>query len=246
MIFNKKVKLSSRCLALLAISCSALLILAISGCSLKKESQIAGRTMGTTYHNKVVTGFFIRLEGLEEKIERTLNDAPAPEEIADLLPQVGFRHIRFQDGRTLSKQIVPLFVDLSSMAKGYGVDPVVRLLRGEGYQDFLVEIGGEVYASGRRKGGECWLWGSICLTKMPRWMPSTVWSSWRIKPLPPAAITATSFKPTASAIRIFLIPEPAIRFQTAWSAFPSWPMPVPWRTVWLPASRSWVLKKVLS
>jgi len=228
MIFKKNIGLSCRNLALLAISCSVLLMPAISGCSLKKESQIAGRTMGTTYHIKVVTGFFSRLAGLEEKIERTLKDinqsmsihipdseisrfnaigavnqpfeasegfwyvmkvsekiyhktggawdgtvfplirlwkfntgaqkfrVPAPEEIAELLPQVGFRHIRFQDGRTLSKQIVPLSVDLSSIAKGYGVDQVADLLRKEGFQDFLVEIGGEVYASGRRKDGERW------------------------------------------------------------------------------------------
>lgn len=214
--------------AILIMAGSMLLILAAGGCSLKKEVEISGRTMGTTYHIKVVTGFFSRPAGLEEKIERTLKAVnqsmsvhmpgseisrfnaigspdqpfeasegfwsvmnvaekiyhqtggawdgtvfplirlwkfntgaqqyrvPAPEEIAALLPRVGFRHIRFQDGRRLSKQIIPLSVDLSSIAKGYGVDQVADLLRAEGFQDFLVEIGGEVYASGRRKDGGRW------------------------------------------------------------------------------------------
>jgi FAD:protein FMN transferase len=223
----KNVSLAYKRMAALSIA-GSLLILSVIGCGLKKEVQIAGRTMGTTYHVKVVTGFFSRASGLEEKIERTLKDVnqsmsvhisdseisrfnaigavdqpfeasegfwyvmkvsekiyqqtggawdgtlfplirlwkfntgaqefrvPAPEEITGLLPEVGFRHIRFQDGRTLSKQIVPLSVDLSSIAKGYGVDRVVHLLKGEGFQDFLVEIGGEVYAAGRRKDGERW------------------------------------------------------------------------------------------
>jgi len=31
----------------------------------KKEARVSGRTMGTTYHVKVVTGFFSRLTALE-------------------------------------------------------------------------------------------------------------------------------------------------------------------------------------
>ena len=44
------------------------------------------------------------------------------------------------------KTIRPLPMDLASIAKGYGVDEIARLLGKNGYPDFLVEIGGEVYA----------------------------------------------------------------------------------------------------
>jgi thiamine biosynthesis lipoprotein len=47
-------------------------------------------------------------------------------------------------------------LDLSSIAKGYGVDAVAELLRREGYASFLVEIGGEVVAAGTRRDGEPW------------------------------------------------------------------------------------------
>ena len=47
-------------------------------------------------------------------------------------------------------------VDLSSIAKGHGVDAIAELLRGRGFTDFLVEIGGEVFASGRRRDGRAW------------------------------------------------------------------------------------------
>jgi thiamine biosynthesis lipoprotein len=47
-------------------------------------------------------------------------------------------------------------VDLSSIAKGFGVDQIAKLLRDNGFTDFIVEIGGEVVASGKTKGGSPW------------------------------------------------------------------------------------------
>jgi thiamine biosynthesis lipoprotein len=47
-------------------------------------------------------------------------------------------------------------LDLSSIAKGYGVDQVAAVVRRAGFADFIVEIGGEVYAAGSRRGGGPW------------------------------------------------------------------------------------------
>ena len=47
-------------------------------------------------------------------------------------------------------------LDLSSIAKGYGVDQVAELVRREGFTDFIVEIGGEVRAGGTRRDGRPW------------------------------------------------------------------------------------------
>jgi thiamine biosynthesis lipoprotein len=47
-------------------------------------------------------------------------------------------------------------LDLSSIAKGYGVDAVAEVIREEGFRNFLVEIGGEVYGSGSRRDGRPW------------------------------------------------------------------------------------------
>ena len=47
-------------------------------------------------------------------------------------------------------------LDLGSIAKGYGVDQVARLLEEHRIGNFLVEIGGEVFAAGRRKDGQKW------------------------------------------------------------------------------------------
>lgn len=82
--------------------------------------------------------------------------APEPERIAALRDQVGFDKIEIRDDRTLVKRDPRVRLDLSSIAKGYGVDAVAALLQAEGWRDFLVEIGGEVAASGRRPDGRPW------------------------------------------------------------------------------------------
>jgi thiamine biosynthesis lipoprotein len=57
---------------------------------------------------------------------------------------------------TLSKMDPGITLDLASIAKGFGVDAIARLLGDRGFSHFLVEIGGEVYARGRRKDGDAW------------------------------------------------------------------------------------------
>ena len=46
--------------------------------------------------------------------------------------------------------------DLSAIAKGYAVDVLAKLLQGEGHDNFLVEIGGELRVSGSGRNGEGW------------------------------------------------------------------------------------------
>ncbi|MGD8666889.1 MAG: FAD:protein FMN transferase, partial [Desulfobacterales bacterium] len=49
-----------------------IILLITTGAAAQKEHLIAGRTMGTTYHIKVVGGDVEDLSGLEEKIEQRL------------------------------------------------------------------------------------------------------------------------------------------------------------------------------
>jgi len=82
---------------------------------------------------------------------------PPRYDIDRVLTEIGFKYITI--GKTepyLKKEIPKVTLDLGSIAKGYGVDQVAELIRRRGYKDFLVEIGGEVYVSGRRKDGTPW------------------------------------------------------------------------------------------
>jgi thiamine biosynthesis lipoprotein len=184
--------------------------------------------MGTTYHIKVVTGYFQGVSGLKEKIEKRLveinaamstyqkdseinrfnefnqtgtkfkisddfyqvmrtaqviyrlsdgtwdgtvnplvdlwgfgrggakNKVPLETEISALLSNIGFENIEVLEPGFLLKKRAAVTLDLSSIAKGYGVDQVADSIRKEGFQHYLVEIGGEVFASGYSKDGKLW------------------------------------------------------------------------------------------
>lgn len=52
-----------------------------------------------------------------------------------------------------------LKLDFSAIAKGYGVDQVAELLNSEGYDRYMVEIGGEVYCKGKNAEDVLWRLG---------------------------------------------------------------------------------------
>lgn len=58
--------------------------------------------------------------------------------------------------RTLQKNQPDAQVYLAAIGKGYGADHVGRALKSLGIQDFMVEIGGDLYASGRNPEGLPW------------------------------------------------------------------------------------------
>ena len=78
-------------------------------------------------------------------------DKPADSEIAAALQHIGYGKLQLTDAG-LAKNDPQVFIDLSSIAKGYGVDVVAETLLDAGYTNFIVEIGGEVRASGSKYG----------------------------------------------------------------------------------------------
>lgn len=194
----------------------------------KREVLIAGKTMGTTYHVKVILRWYENIGGLSEKIEIRLNEinqsmsifrkdseisrfnnrktvgekVPVSEDfhrvmviaarlhkltdrawdgtilplvnlwgfgnqgsknvlpdmkaVSDAGRSVGFHHISVGEDHSLTKNREAVTLDLGSIAKGYGVDAVARVIRENGFSNFLVEIGGEVFAAGIRKDGKPW------------------------------------------------------------------------------------------
>lgn len=84
------------------------------------------------------------------------NVRPDPKAVSDARRSVGFSHILVGEDRSLTKTTETVTLDLGSIAKGFGVDAVARLIRENGFSNFLVEIGGEVFAAGVRKDGKPW------------------------------------------------------------------------------------------
>jgi len=60
------------------------------------------------------------------------------------------------DPPALRKERGDVQVDLSAIAKGWGVDRLATIMADAGVDDFLVEIGGELHARGARDGGGPW------------------------------------------------------------------------------------------
>jgi thiamine biosynthesis lipoprotein len=56
-----------------------------------------------------------------------------------------------------SKSNPNLYVDLSTIAKGYAVDQIAELLQTHKINNFLVEIGGEMRVSGIKASGKTWI-----------------------------------------------------------------------------------------
>jgi len=81
---------------------------------------------------------------------------PTLDEIDKRLLDIGFDKIEISDKKYLVKKEASISLDLSSIAKGYAVDAIARLIQKKRIKDFLVEIGGEVYASGKKKDGSHW------------------------------------------------------------------------------------------
>ncbi len=82
---------------------------------------------------------------------------PDPEMISAYLAHSGPDKLEIDPSRGAVRKIDPeLQLDLSAIAKGFAVDAVAGVLARAGIEDFLVEIGGEVRASGKRLDGSSW------------------------------------------------------------------------------------------
>lgn len=81
----------------------------------------------------------------------TPKTAPNKEEIKKVLTYTGFNKVKFKENFTKLKKTHPnIYINLSAIAKGYGVQRIAEMLSEIGYTDFVVEIGGEVVARGKR------------------------------------------------------------------------------------------------
>ena len=86
----------------------------------------------------------------------TISQRPTPDQIEAARQTVGFRHLSLSPDGRLAKDIPGLKLDLSAIAKGFGVDKVAALLREKQIENFLVEIGGETLGVGHNAEGVPW------------------------------------------------------------------------------------------
>lgn len=79
--------------------------------------------------------------------------------VVDSIQQlIGFDRMRREVGDSIRyfKRMPGMQLDFSASAKGYGVDLVGEFLEKQGLLNYLVEIGGEVRAKGKKSNGKFW------------------------------------------------------------------------------------------
>ena len=81
---------------------------------------------------------------------------PSKEAIAEAESRTGIEYLSLS-GNKISKRNPDLYVDLSSIAKGFGVDKIAALLDKYQPQGYLVEIGGEISLRGTKPDGSLWV-----------------------------------------------------------------------------------------
>lgn len=99
-------------------------------------------------------GRLVDLWGFGAKGGRT--KAPNREDVNQAFEHSSMKHVELTEGRV--RKLKDVHLNLSAIAKGYAVDEIARLIESAGVTNFLVEIGGEVYASGTNNG-EPWTIG---------------------------------------------------------------------------------------
>lgn len=80
---------------------------------------------------------------------------PSDDLLASTKARTGLDKLVLADHK-LAKALPSLYVDLSTIAKGYGVDMVAELLEAKGFDNYLVEIGGEMRLKGFKHNGSLW------------------------------------------------------------------------------------------
>jgi len=82
---------------------------------------------------------------------------PTDFEINSALESVNWKNIEVRlDPPGVKKKLPKIYCDLSSTAKGFGVDKVAEYLASLGVQNYLVEIGGELRAHGAKSEDDEW------------------------------------------------------------------------------------------
>jgi len=80
---------------------------------------------------------------------------PSDTKIAAVLNATGQQYLQLDATGTLVR-VQPVEIDLSSIAKGFGVDAVAQILEEAGIADYLVEVGGEMRLAGSSPRGDDW------------------------------------------------------------------------------------------
>ena len=87
----------------------------------------------------------------------SLESLPSDDALEQVAKVIGHQKLEVRaDPPAIRKTEPGLKIDLSAIAKGYAVDRVAKALDESGCEQFMIEVGGEVFVRGQRAGGGPW------------------------------------------------------------------------------------------
>ena len=114
----------------------------------EKAIEISQKTEG---HFDVTVGPVINAWGFGFSKRANIDSAT----INSLLQFVGYSMVRLEDQKVV-KAKPQVMIDFNAIAQGYSVDLLASYLENKGVENYLVELGGEVKAKGRKNNQEYW------------------------------------------------------------------------------------------
>lgn len=131
----------------------------------REALQIAGQSQGAF---DPTIGPLVNLWGFGPDLRP--DQVPSEAELALAFEQVGYQSVSVRQGLTARgdgdtgtlaqpmalKKDKAVYLDLSAIAKGFGVDQVARYLNQQGFRSYLVEVGGELRLKGHKPDGSAW------------------------------------------------------------------------------------------
>lgn len=83
-------------------------------------------------------------------------NAPSETDIQNAIKKIGLSYLTSPTQTSLLKKQPELSVDLSSIAQGYSVSRIAKVVESAGITDYLVEIGGEMQTRGHKPDDSFW------------------------------------------------------------------------------------------
>jgi thiamine biosynthesis lipoprotein len=122
----------------------------------RKISESTDGALDVTVQPLVELWHFGSSNGRRHSVQRAFQP-PDEELITAARKLVGYQKLEVRSAPpALRKMIDGVQVDLSSIAPGYAIDRLAHVLEDRRIPDFMVELGGEVRAAGRRPDGKPW------------------------------------------------------------------------------------------
>ncbi len=118
-----------------------------------KEGLRISKLTGGAYD--ITVGPLVNLWGFGPEMHEY--QVPDDKQIEERKKIIGYKNLRIKENPFAVKKMIPeIYVDLSSIAKGFGVDKVSEFLDENKIKNYMVEIGGEVRTKGRKGNNDFW------------------------------------------------------------------------------------------